>query len=316
MPELDWVTCRPATPMVPNYGFVLLPVFDLSGITWLGSSSIVRQFNYSASRNFVLRRRPTKPADANYLLCIRHRIDDDVFRYKLWDDEDAAVDAPLYTGQVVKKNFALEIWNLNGETTAVQAEELEISLSIREAITDYTVEPEEFEDDDSPETVTLADLSVTSLPFPAAVDLTPALSTTPSLFVDSGASVVDFPAGEYVIKYVQGAWRDDTLARWVLEDRDFTNNRFFVIIHSGGATTLNGTFQQDAINRASQDEVERDFLGKGMAFRHTGGSIAMAINAVIGFSITNGSPNPTFRIEPAFNLPLAFGGDSAVANNQ
>lgn len=150
MPEVDWNTIVPAVQAQHTLGYFTLPAFELEPPVWKGASEIARQYNYSASKNFALRRRPNKPTDATYVLCIKYRIGDAVSRYKLWEDENLVLNGvPLYTGQIIKKNFCLEIWTLNnGGVDIVQDSALRLVSGIRRTITDFTAMPADYSDAD------------------------------------------------------------------------------------------------------------------------------------------------------------------------
>jgi hypothetical protein len=84
----SWLTFRPATIIGRTRTFVALPAFDEVVVNYTGANELVRQYNFSASKNFYLLNRPTKPSNVNFVLCIKYRVGNDVFRYKLWNDGD------------------------------------------------------------------------------------------------------------------------------------------------------------------------------------------------------------------------------------
>ncbi len=138
----NWLTFTPATQVGYRRAYIDLPAFSYTGLSWAGGSECVAQFNFSASQNFILLNRPTKPTNVNYGLCIRYRVGDTVYRYKLWTDTNFVLNddvAPLYNGQIIKKNFVLEVWNLNGQTTASQTTAIRMISSVRSVPTDITV---------------------------------------------------------------------------------------------------------------------------------------------------------------------------------
>jgi hypothetical protein len=157
---LDWSTVRPAVRADRTFGYVLVPAFAIGPLEWKGSSEIVQQYNYSASKNFALRSRPTKPTDADYVLCIRYRVGDTVTRYKLWDDGDLRLpNVELYAGQIIKKNFCIEVWSLLDSTTATQLTDITLRTGIMRAVTDLTSTPADFSDASG----TAATLAITPL---------------------------------------------------------------------------------------------------------------------------------------------------------
>lgn len=160
MAQLDWHNVTPVVPAHFNRAYFDMPAFEVEDLEWKGASEIVRQFNFTSTKNFALRRRPTKPTDVNYGLCIRYRVGDVVTRYKLWDDDDFQLpNVEMYNGQIIKKNFVLEIWSFRDETTAVQEESIRLNCGIRQVITDFSQMPADYADATGT-TVTLSELQV------------------------------------------------------------------------------------------------------------------------------------------------------------
>lgn len=142
---LDWATVRPATAIGKTFGYFDVPAFSFDS-GWLGASVIVAQYNISLTRNFVLRNRPTKPANSNCLLAIRYRVGSTVYRYKLWEDSFCTLQADLYTGQVIKKNCVIEIWSLSTSTNMSQTAVMRLYTSLMQIVTDFTVTPADYAD--------------------------------------------------------------------------------------------------------------------------------------------------------------------------
>ena len=149
MAELDWHSFTPVVAADYTRGYFTLPAFELEAPEWKGASEIARQYNYSASKNFALRRRPEKPSGVTYGLCIRYRQGDIVTRYKLWNDAAFKLDGvPLYTGQIIKQNFCLEVWSFEGEEDISQESDLTLRTGIRRVVTDFSAIPSDFVDSD------------------------------------------------------------------------------------------------------------------------------------------------------------------------
>ncbi len=134
---LDWITFRPATAIGTVATYVAVPTFSYTGISWKGASEVVTQFNFTASKNFVLKNRPTPPSGVNYCLCIRYRVGSVVYRWKLWQDVGEVLNVPLYNGEVIKKNFVLEVWNVLNSTTVSNAAALNIITSVISVPTNF-----------------------------------------------------------------------------------------------------------------------------------------------------------------------------------
>lgn len=140
----NWVTFTPATPLGKKRAYIDLPAFNVTGLSWKGASEIVLQYNFSASQSFVLLNRPTKPSGVNYGLCIRYRVGSLVYRYKLWDDAGFQLQAELYTNQVIKKNFVLEVWSYDSATTAVNSAAVRMITGVRSVPTDWRTDSADY----------------------------------------------------------------------------------------------------------------------------------------------------------------------------
>lgn len=110
-----WLDVRPqGGSLERTHGYFNVPVFSIAN-TWLGFSTIVGAFNYTSDRNFSLRLDALEvPTNPNYTLCISWvNSDNEVFRYSIWRAEDDLFNFGLeaYAGQLIMKNFRIEIWN-------------------------------------------------------------------------------------------------------------------------------------------------------------------------------------------------------------
>lgn len=112
-----WLDVNVVPVLTRTQGYFILPAFSVDA-EWRGYSDIVAVFNYTATNNFSLKGL-VAPANPNYLACIMW-VDDEynVHRYKLWADvgEVLYVDIPLYTNQLIKRNFRIEIWSTGPDT--------------------------------------------------------------------------------------------------------------------------------------------------------------------------------------------------------
>ena len=108
-----WLDVNVVPVLTRTQGYFTLPAFSVDA-EWRGYSDIVAVFNYTATNNFSLKGL-VAPANPNYLACIMW-VDDEynVYRYKLWADvgETVLFDIPLYTNQLIKGNFRIEIWSV------------------------------------------------------------------------------------------------------------------------------------------------------------------------------------------------------------
>ncbi len=125
------------TPVVDisrsQQGYIQLPVFAVTGLTWAGSSYIGVQFDFTLPANFSIPRLPVKPVGVNFILCIKWRVGTTVYRYKLWDHNDGLLYVPLYSGQRIGKNCVLECWTISSSTTISLTTPLTIYTSLLHA---------------------------------------------------------------------------------------------------------------------------------------------------------------------------------------
>lgn len=155
--QLNFNTIIPATPFNKINHYIVIPAFDYSGIIWKGASEIIVQYNYTTTKNFILKEFPVKPTGANFIPCIRYRIGETVYRYKLWGDlGEIMPTVPMYNGEVIKKNCVIEIWNIEGDESVTLEDDLNIILSIKSLPTDYSSVVDEKDVDGSDAVVPLS----------------------------------------------------------------------------------------------------------------------------------------------------------------
>jgi len=137
--QLNHDSIIPAVAVGKINHYIGIPVFTYNGIIWKGASEIVVQYNYTTTKNFILRSLPVKPTNVNYVPCIRFRVGGMVYRYKLWGDiGEIMPTVSLYNGEVIKRNCVIEIWNIEGSLVVSNAAEFKITTSIRSIPADYS----------------------------------------------------------------------------------------------------------------------------------------------------------------------------------
>lgn len=131
--QLNFDSIIPAVSVGKSGNYISIPSFSYTGIIWKQASELVVQYNYTTTKNFVISELPIKPAAANFIICIKFRVGTTVYRYKLWTTGTEILPfAPQYTGQLIKKNCVIEIWNVNdGGITVSSASDINIATSIR-----------------------------------------------------------------------------------------------------------------------------------------------------------------------------------------
>ena len=93
--------------------YLQLPAFSID-VTWRGASEIVKKFNFDLDKNIsLIHFLAEAPSNPNYVACVSWKpTTETIVRYKLWQDVGEILYVPLYSGQTIKKNFAIEIWNI------------------------------------------------------------------------------------------------------------------------------------------------------------------------------------------------------------
>jgi hypothetical protein len=108
-----WLDVNKVSKLTRTETFWTMPAFSVA-TDWLGYSKIVAVFDFAATNNFSLPLDYDVPSNPNFCPCVMW-VDEDynVYRYKLWSDvgEVFFFTAPLYSGQLIKKNFRIEIWD-------------------------------------------------------------------------------------------------------------------------------------------------------------------------------------------------------------
>lgn len=107
-------------------------------LKWNGASQRITQWNYSSTNNFVLTELPEPPEDSDFCLCIAYRVGYNVYRYKLWEGIGEVLNVPLYTGQIIKKHFSLEVWSTESSDEVNLGTAIQLTSSIRAVMTDVT----------------------------------------------------------------------------------------------------------------------------------------------------------------------------------
>jgi len=139
----DWHSVYVSTPITgKSRCYIRVPSFFFSDIDEGRDSYIRLQYNYTADKDFILGS-IGKIINSNVVLCIRYRIGDNIYRWKLWEDDLFTQNIPLYNGELIKKNFVIEVWTLKGVKEIGIGSDLLLNTTIRRdsvSISDYKYE--------------------------------------------------------------------------------------------------------------------------------------------------------------------------------
>lgn len=125
-----------------NYQFVL-PAFNLAIIRQQPGAYVIWQLNYSFPSSFsilnfldVTRQLPSVSDESTeFSLAIRYRVGNVITRYKLNNIPNQRLYAPMYSGQIIKPNFSLEIYPMvgfiGGDTATINLNPITIVSSIK-----------------------------------------------------------------------------------------------------------------------------------------------------------------------------------------
>jgi hypothetical protein len=102
------------TVIQPERVKLVVPSFTLAASDWAGASVILAEYPFGNDDYRFSIKTPTKQFGTNFIAAIRWVMDGFlVYRFKLWDDEDAVLLYPVYDGERIGLNATLEIWSIN-----------------------------------------------------------------------------------------------------------------------------------------------------------------------------------------------------------
>jgi hypothetical protein len=106
------------------FNYIYVPAFSIVN-TWYGASQIIGKYNYTLEDNFTLLELPTRPNDT-FVLCITFGSS----RYKLWEDIGELLYFDLFPlGTLISSSFSIEVWNVDGESPALNPGPLILNIS-------------------------------------------------------------------------------------------------------------------------------------------------------------------------------------------
>lgn len=110
-------------PLQRTQTYITLPTFTFVN-AWQGYSNLIAAYNFEGPNNISLTSLAlVSPTNNSYLLCVMW-IDKNniVHRYALWTDVGEVMYIPhdLYTGQLIGKNFRLEVWTTSNSNNQLQ----------------------------------------------------------------------------------------------------------------------------------------------------------------------------------------------------
>ncbi len=302
-----WQTSRPAVAIDKQRAYITLPAFS-STFEWRGVPTIVLEYQYAATNNFTVTGvLPAKPTDANFTLCIKYRIGSTVYRYKLWNTEGQLSNTPLYAGEVIKKNFTLEVWSSGDDSPVVLSSSTNFYLSIKHVRATLQDGPTYlnanasagFNQDALVNTNNPSGGSTGTLAQggdPANLKVFSDGSSQPRTIRNS-AGIANCVAGTYEIRWVKGVYSvGGNIALWTLGLYNILNlNTNEVLFTFGNATTYG---------------LENLAIQANEGFRYAFTLLADAqlklANTPFDASNIDGADNPTFKLVPVMTLPLTY----------
>jgi len=153
----EWSQSREASKVAGKMrGYVTLPAFD-AGFVPRGvvdnNSSLMLQFNYQLDNNFVFNNVSAafNETDHVFMLCVKYVTYNSVaagsdvqqgrrvFRYMLWCPPSYMIYrsrnvAEDYKGEVIKKNFSLEIWSFGFDVDIDKDYQMDVALPLDTSI--------------------------------------------------------------------------------------------------------------------------------------------------------------------------------------
>lgn len=90
---------------------LVIPAFNVGGISWVGVSHVVYTIRYNAGISFTLPA-PVVNFMNNCSLCVTWEADGIRTRYELWSGSGEELSYPKYNGETIPAEFDLEFWNI------------------------------------------------------------------------------------------------------------------------------------------------------------------------------------------------------------
>lgn len=90
--------------------YIELPVFNINDV-WEGASRLVAVYNYDVGQNVTIQNIVNPIPNNSFVLCVRWRVGNIVYRYKLWEDVGEILFVPLYNSEIILHCFILEVWS-------------------------------------------------------------------------------------------------------------------------------------------------------------------------------------------------------------
>lgn len=128
-----WLKLANASVVTKIFQYVPIYILNIGNPTWIGVSERVVQYNFLTNNNFTLDifKVLQQLVGLNCCICIRwNTCKGYVRRYKLNTGVGEVVYAPLYNGQLIQKNFSIEIWSAINQTNSVITNEIDIITSV------------------------------------------------------------------------------------------------------------------------------------------------------------------------------------------
>lgn len=113
---------------------VAIPAFTCTHPTWAGASMISARVKLDVGAPWAIRLPITQLSDC--VLAIKWAVDDVVFRYKLWDSDNAVLNFPLYAGETIPANAILELWTVDDSDTVIVPDGFSVNATLRSSPTE------------------------------------------------------------------------------------------------------------------------------------------------------------------------------------
>ena len=130
-----WQKVTPISAVEQTKGYVILPSYNLLGVTIYGVPYVVEQYNYQVEAPFTFHRYSYVTAPIGLVGSIVARTIDPItgitYRYNLFPVTGDGIPAPAYNGQLIYSLFTLEMWvNSLGANNAALGADLQLDTSI------------------------------------------------------------------------------------------------------------------------------------------------------------------------------------------
>jgi len=309
-----WLNWRKVSKHKKQTSYLQIPVFSFTNPrVWQDASIIIAQYNFTTSQNFTIdKNMVVAPEDSNFVLCVKYRVGNTVYRYKFWNLDSDTINFPLYNGEIVKKNCTFEVWSTSGSTTVDNPSIITILISVLRDKTLIT-DSDSYENNVGVVTSDLENTNGNAGVFTAnnyqesSDKIISSTNAAPTAFV-TPTGAINGPAGWYRVLWRSGVYND---GKWRIGTYSIYGHATLEVYAS---LSIPDPLDDDEFNTEALATTAAYNLD--VAFYAPNGIAAPTMKLVANDpGNVDGTPAPTFSIAAGLGFPLTFAITTASVTN-